>query len=36
MAGHMGDWNNVFGDFILDDPWSFLQDSSGIDVMMGH
>jgi hypothetical protein len=36
IAGQMGEWNNVLGDFMLDDPWNFLQGGDAvIDNMMG-
>jgi hypothetical protein len=35
IPGQMGEWNAVLGDFMLDDPWNFLQDGdSVIDNMM--
>jgi hypothetical protein len=35
IPGQMGDWNDVLGNFMLDDPWSFLQgDDAVIDNMM--
>lgn len=27
------EWNDVFGDFMLDDPWSFLHNENGIAML---
>lgn len=35
IPGQMEEWNDVLGNFMLDDPWSFLQGGDAvIDNMM--